>query len=62
LSAAGAAFCSTRVFQLPQPEQRPKNWRVWDPQLVQTKTELGLATGRAAERAATDELYEERWR
>jgi hypothetical protein len=50
------------VFQLPQPEQRPKNWRVWDPQLVQTKTELGLATGRAAERAATDELYEERWR
>jgi hypothetical protein len=35
LSAGGAA-CSTSEFQLPQLEQRPKNWRLWAPQLWQT--------------------------
>jgi hypothetical protein len=35
LSLAGAD-CSTRLFQLPQLEQRPKNCRVWAPQLWQT--------------------------
>jgi len=35
VSLAGAV-CSTRLFQAPQLEQRPKNWRVWAPQLWQT--------------------------
>jgi hypothetical protein len=34
--SVGAALCSTKVFQLPQLLQRPKNWRVWAPQLWQT--------------------------
>ncbi len=36
LSGPAAPACSTSVFQLPQLLQRPKNWRVWAPQLVQT--------------------------
>jgi hypothetical protein len=34
--SVAAATCSTRLFQLPQLEQRPKNWRVCAPQLWQT--------------------------
>jgi hypothetical protein len=36
LSAGAAISCSTSVFQLPQLAQRPKNWRVWAAQLLQT--------------------------
>ena len=34
--SVGVAVCSTSVFQLPQLLQRPKNCRVWAPQLWQT--------------------------
>jgi hypothetical protein len=42
-----ASTCSTRLFQPPQPAQRPKNWRVLAPQAWQTKEVLERAKGRA---------------
>jgi OmpR family response regulator RpaB len=45
------AVCSTKEFQLPQLLQRPKNCRVWAPQLWQTKIEAGRDTSN----------YEESW-